>query len=68
VVVGASGEQIESITGFDEGPIHPNWQSELRSRGIEATEDVLADQACEVFREFAASGAPVYNGRSGDAS
>ncbi|MDA8744430.1 nucleoside deaminase [Rubripirellula amarantea] len=65
LVIGASGEQIETITGFDEGPIHPRWQDELQSRGIDVIEDVLADQACDMFREFAASGAKVYNGRSG---
>ena len=65
LVIGAGGEQIEAITGFDEGPIHPDWQNELQSRGIEVIEDVLADQACDMFREFAASGATVYNGRSG---
>ncbi len=65
VVIAASGEQIESLTGFDEGPIHPAWRDELESRGIEVTEDVLADEACEVFRQFAASDQPVYNGRSG---
>ena len=65
VVVGASGEQIEKLTGFDEGPIHPNWQSELQSRGIEVIEDVLADEACEVFKDFGDSDQPVYNGRSG---
>ena len=65
VVVGASGDQIEALTGFDEGPIHPNWQSELRQRGIEVTEDVLAEEACEVFRKFRDSDSPVYNGRSG---
>jgi tRNA(Arg) A34 adenosine deaminase TadA len=64
VVIGASGSQIESITGFDEGPIHPNWQSELETRGIEVIEDVLAEEACAVFRDFAASGQPIYNGRS----
>ena len=65
LVIGASGEQIESITGFDEGPIHPNWQSELQQRGIEVTENVLAEEACEVFRKFRDSGSPIYNGRSG---
>ncbi len=65
VVFGASGEQIEELTGFDEGPIHPNWRHEFESRGIELTEDVLAEQACAVFKAFAASGQPVYNGRSG---
>jgi len=65
VVVGASGDQIEKLTGFDEGPIHPDWKSELEKRGIEVIEDVLADEACEVFRDFGDSDEPVYNGRSG---
>ncbi len=65
VVVGASGEQIESLTGFDEGPIHPNWQLELQNRGIEVIENVLADEACAVFRDFGESDQPLYNGRSG---
>ena len=65
VVVGASGDQIEKLTGFDEGPIHPNWQAELNKRGIEVIEDILSDEACEIFRDFGQSGQPVYNGRSG---
>lgn len=65
VVIGASGDQIESIAKFDEGPIHPNWQIELRRRGIEVVEDVLASKACEVFHRFAESNQPVYNGRGG---
>ncbi|MDG1875377.1 MAG: hypothetical protein P8J27_15800 [Mariniblastus sp.] len=65
LVVGASGDQIETLTGFDEGPIHPNWQAELKRRGIEVVEGVLADEACEVFRDFGQSGQPIYNGRSG---
>lgn len=65
LVIGASGERIEVLTGFDEGPIHPQWQTELIQRGIEVIEDVLADEACLVFQDFAASGQPVYNGRSG---
>lgn len=66
LVVGASGEQIEALTGFDEGPIHPNWQSELKQRGIDVIEDILAEEACDVFRKFGESDEPVYNGRSGD--
>ncbi len=65
VVVGACGEQIEKLTGFDEGPIHPNWQSELNRRGIEVVEDVLSAEACDVFRDFGDSDQPVYNGRAG---
>lgn len=66
VAIGASGEQIEALTGFDEGPIHPQWQAELQRRGIEVIEGVLADEACDVFRAFATSGQPIYNGRSGE--
>ncbi|QEG24497.1 nucleoside deaminase [Mariniblastus fucicola] len=62
----ACGEEVEKITGFDEGPIHPQWQQELRNRDIEVIEHVMAEQAYEVFREFANSGSPIYNGRGGD--
>ena len=63
VVIGASGQQVESITGFDEGPVHPHWQTEYQRRGIEVTENVMAEQACEVLKSFAQSGAVIYNGR-----
>ena len=63
VAIAASGSQIEQITGFDEGPIHPQWRQELQRRGIEIIEDVMAEQACEVFRYFASTGGRVYNGR-----
>ena len=65
LVVGASGEDVEALTGFDEGPIHPNWQTELQNRGIKITENVLATEACAVLRDFGVSDAVVYNGRSG---
>ncbi|MEM7781855.1 MAG: nucleoside deaminase [Planctomycetota bacterium] len=68
VVIGASGDQIESIAGFDEGPIHPDWRIQLQQRGIEVIEDVLAEQACRVFHQFRESGEPIYNGRRGDDS
>lgn len=63
VVIAASSDQVESITGFDEGPTHPQWQLEYQIRGIEVIENVLADQACEVLKTFAQSGAEIYNGR-----
>ncbi len=63
VVIGASGKQVESLTGFDEGPVHPQWQSEYRRRGIEVIENKRSADACEVLKTFAASGAKIYNGR-----
>ena len=46
-------------------PIHPNWQQELRRRGVEVIEDVLADEASAVLRDYGDSDQPIYNARSG---
>ncbi|MEM8860053.1 MAG: deaminase [Chloroflexota bacterium] len=67
VVVAGTGEDVETLTGFDEGPVHPDWKAELEKRGITVTEGLLRDEACAVFRDFGNSGALVYNGRLGDA-
>ncbi|MGB7339330.1 MAG: nucleoside deaminase [Phototrophicaceae bacterium] len=68
LVIAGSGNELEEITGFDEGPIHPNWKAELEKRGIAVTEDILNDAAIQVFHDFAASDRLVYNGRLGDES
>ena len=57
------GPEMEEITGFDEGPLHPRWREELKSRGIEFQENVLWSEALEVFIKYRDSGAPVYNAR-----
>lgn len=66
LVIAGSGPELETITGFDEGPIHPDWRAELSRRGIEVIDGVLTQQAIAVFEKFRRSGATVYNGRSGD--
>ncbi|MAS32563.1 MAG: CMP deaminase [Anaerolineaceae bacterium] len=66
LAIAGSGPELETITGFDEGPIHPEWQQELARRGIDFIDNVLTDEAVKVFRDFAASGALVYNARQGD--
>lgn len=68
LVIAGSDSQLEQITGFDEGPIHPQWREELDARGIALTEDILKSDAIEVFREFRDSGQMVYNGRRADSS
>lgn len=62
----AAGKDVETITGFDEGPIHPNWREELELRDIEVIDNLMSKEACDVLREFVASGAEVYNGRRGE--
>ena len=62
----AAGKDVEAITGFDEGPIHPQWKNELERRGIEVIDEFMSEKACDVFREFVDSGAEIYNGRRGE--
>ncbi len=66
LVIAGSGPELEALTGFDEGPIHPQWDQELAKRGIELVNNVLKDEAMQVYRDFAASGALVYNARQGE--
>lgn len=65
LVIAGSGPELEQITGFDEGPIHPDWVAELSRRGISLADNILHEEALEVYRAFAASGSLVYNGRTG---
>lgn len=65
LVIAGSGPELEQVTGFDEGPIHPQWEAELAKRGIELVNDVLREEALRAYRVFAASGSFVYNARQG---
>jgi tRNA(Arg) A34 adenosine deaminase TadA len=65
VIIAGSGPELEQLTGFDEGPIHPTWPDELRRRGITVEDGLLRDEALDGFRAFSTSGRPVYNGRRG---
>lgn len=65
LTIPGSGPELENLTGFDEGPIHPDWAAELARRGITLDEGVLRDPAVQVFRDFRASARVVYNPRQG---
>ena len=65
VVIAGSGPEMETLTGFDEGPIHPTWPDELRRRGITVADGLLRDESIDAFRQFSTSGRPVYNSRKG---
>ena len=65
LVIAGSGSELEELTGFDEGPIHPDWKMELESRGIDVIDGLMREEACEVFRAFGESDRLVYNGRLG---
>ena len=65
LMIAGEGPELEEITGFDEGPVHPDWRAELARRGIEVVDDVLRTEALAAYREFADSQAFVYNARLG---
>ena len=64
IVFGASGEDVETLTGFDEGPVHPDWVGEMARRDIEVVGGVLAEECRSVLREYGQrDDAVVYNAR-----
>lgn len=68
LVIAGSDDACERITGFDEGPIHPDWRTELAKRGIDLTDGLLYREAVEVFEAFRDGGQLVYNARQGSGS
>lgn len=60
LLIGARREDVESITGFDEGPLPDDWQAELERRGIAVVRDLLRAEACEPLRRYRAAGGLVY--------
>jgi len=65
IVIAGSGPELEQLTGFDEGPIHPDWAGELTRRGVRVVDGVLREESRQMFLDFAKSGRPVYNARKG---
>jgi tRNA(Arg) A34 adenosine deaminase TadA len=63
LTIAGSGPELETLTGFDEGPIHPQWLDEMTKRGIAFQEGVLREDALALFRWFSTSGRSVYNAR-----
>jgi len=63
LICAASGEDVERLVGFDEGPIHPQWRDELRARGIEVVQGLMRDEACAVLDWYYKNGGVVYNSR-----
>ncbi len=65
LAIGISGTEVEQLTGFDEGPLHPDWTGQLKERGIELIQGVRHEDARKVFSDFHDSGSLVYNARGG---
>lgn len=69
LTIGARGEDVEEITGFNEGPLPDNWVQLLEQRPaplkpVTVTRDVLRDEAGSVLRLYRDTGGFVYNAGS----
>jgi tRNA(Arg) A34 adenosine deaminase TadA len=56
VLVGARADDVQSLAGFDEGPLPADWRGELERRGIATQVDLRRDEACAVLRAYGESG------------
>ena len=68
LVCAARGQDVETITGFREGPLCDDWPVLLEKRmglpKVTVVRDLLRSEACEVLQEYANSDLPVYNAGS----
>lgn len=53
VEYGLSAQEIEELTGLDEGPLPENWRDECARRGIEIQGGFLTAELAVVFGEYA---------------
>ena len=65
LIVGARAEDVESIAGFQEGPLVPDWADRLRNCAglppVEVECDVLRDEALAPLEAFRDAGKLIYN-------
>lgn len=65
VIIGATNEDVERLTGFEEGPLPKSWRKILNHRPplepIYVVEGIMRDNACEVLDFYKQSGELVYN-------
>ncbi len=52
LLYGASRRMVESLTGFDEGPVPGHWRRELKNRGIEVRGPCRQTAAAAALRRY----------------
>jgi tRNA(Arg) A34 adenosine deaminase TadA len=57
----AEPEDVESIAGFDEGPIPPDYNAQLENRGINIVPEMLRHEGKAVLQLYVDLGGLVYN-------
>jgi len=63
VLSSAEPEDVEKITGFDEGPTPPDYNAQLERRGIKIVHGLLRSEGRAVLQLYVDLGGKVYNPR-----
>lgn len=56
LLIGARADDVQTLAGFDEGPMPADWTGELEKRGIAVHRDIQRDAACAVLKNYGESG------------
>jgi tRNA(Arg) A34 adenosine deaminase TadA len=56
LLIAATADDVQTLAGFDEGPLPADWRGELRNRGIEVHEGLMREHARDVLRDYGANG------------
>ncbi len=56
ILIGARADDVQTLAGFDEGPLPADWAGEWEKRGIAVKRDLLRDEACAVLKRYGESG------------
>ena len=56
LLIGARADDVQSLAGFDEGPLPADWAGELEKRGITVRSDLMREHARDVLRDYGESG------------
>lgn len=72
VVIGASGDDVTSLTGFMEGPLPDNWAARLAQRAplppVEVVHGCRRERARALLEDYVQRGGVVYNPGFADAA
>jgi tRNA(Arg) A34 adenosine deaminase TadA len=60
LLIGARSDDVQTIAGFDEGPLPEDWERHLVVRGIAVARDICRGEAVAILRAYAAAGGAHY--------
>ena len=56
LLIGATCDDVQTLAGFDEGPLPADWTGELTRRGIAVQSGLMREHARDVLRQYGESG------------